>query len=203
MTESGDVGWSAARAHAARNRDRLLQSAAEVFARDGVNASLRDVARRAGVGIGTLYRRFESREAVLAALLADSFASLNALRAELESRDDATGSLIEWLSALTDEMRAFPGVPDLVVRAMVDDDSRLHELCRNMARTGGALLARAQSSGGIRSDLTIADLLRVSAAIATIEEQGAERRKSDESTASPTASRMLDIVLDGLRPRSP
>jgi AcrR family transcriptional regulator len=198
VSASGEVGWSAARADAARNRNRLLQSAAEVFARDGVNASLRDVARRAGVGIATLYRRFDSREAVLAALLGDSFASLTALGAELEAHDDATGALVAWLRALTVEMRAFPGVPDAVIRAMVDGDSGLHDLCQSLVRTGGSLLSRAQAGGDIRSDLTIAEVLRLSAAIAMLEEKDLEPATPE----SPAASRMLDLAFDGLRSRS-
>ncbi|AVP58314.1 TetR/AcrR family transcriptional regulator [Pulveribacter suum] len=96
------------RADAQKNYDRLLATAREVFAEQGADASLRDIARRAQVGLGTLYRHFPSREALLQALLRTSFEALAARADALQTQDDSASALVSWLQetiAFTHERR--------------------------------------------------------------------------------------------------
>ncbi|HLT61000.1 MAG TPA: helix-turn-helix domain-containing protein [Microlunatus sp.] len=153
------------RADARRNRDRLLAAAREVVAEQGTDASLRDVARRAGVGIGTLYRHFGTREALLEALLQDRFERLGARADELGDRPPYE-AVTTWLRELATASAATRGLPDAVLAALRDRGSALHGACDAMRSAGARLLDRAQSAGVVRSDLTPSDLLALASGLA-------------------------------------
>ncbi|MFF7472102.1 TetR family transcriptional regulator [Streptomyces sp. NPDC008092] len=171
------------RKDAARNYDALVTAAREAFAERGADVSLEDVARRAGVGIGTLYRNFPTRRDLFESVYADE---VNALcRAAVDLAElEPWEALTAWLDRFTGYM-----VTKRAVREALNDESEIFQACRDsMYAAGGPLLERAQKAGVVRTDMEIGDLLRmVSGITATAFEDDAQR------------DRVLGIALDGVR----
>lgn len=171
------------RKDAARNYDALLTAAREAFSEHGAEASLEDIARRAGVGIGTLYRNFPTRRDLFESVYADE---VNALcRAAVEAADrEPWEALTGWLNRFTGYM-----VTKRAIREALDDESDIFMACReSMYAAGGPLLERAQKAGVARTDMDFGDLLRMVAGItATAFDDDAQR------------DRVLAIALDGVR----
>ncbi|MFF4545742.1 TetR/AcrR family transcriptional regulator [Streptomyces sp. NPDC001435] len=171
------------RKDAARNFDALLAAAREAFAEHGAEASLEDIARRAGVGIGTLYRNFPTRRDLFESVYADE---VNALcRAAVEAAElPPWQALTTWLDRFTGYM-----VTKRAVREALNDESEIFQACRDsMYSAGGPLLERAQKAGEARADMDFGDLLRLVAGItATSFDDDAQR------------DRVLAIALDGVR----
>jgi len=177
------------RADARRNYEKLLAAARETFAELGTDAALEEVARRAGVGIGTLYRHFPTRQALLEAVYIDEVEAMSRAAAGLEDLEPWE-ALTRWLHdfvrfaatkrALADEMLA-----------TIDHDAEVFVACkRAIHEAGELLLARAQEAGAVRPDATFADVGRMVAGIAAI--RGPEPGQIE---------RILDMALDGLRYR--
>ncbi|MEU6201884.1 helix-turn-helix domain-containing protein, partial [Streptomyces sp. NPDC047061] len=116
----------------------MLQTAIEHFTTRGVDTSLEDIAKDAGVGPGTLYRHFPTREDLLATALHDSQAGLVARKVDLEAMDDPVVALSEWLSELRRHLHAFKGLADPVLSAVKEQTAPLTLTCQSMeAITGG------------------------------------------------------------------
>lgn len=175
------------RADARKNYDRLLAVAREVFTEQGADASLRDVARRADVGLGTLYRHFPNREALLEALLRSGFSALTAKADELHPSGDPAAALIAWLHETIAFTHEYRGVIAPMVNAIEDRDSALHASCVGLRTAGAALLARAQASGDARADLDGAELFDLIAALAWLREQPSHASRS---------KRLFDLIAD-------
>jgi AcrR family transcriptional regulator len=177
------------RADAARNYDKLLAAAADAFAQDGVAASLEDIARRAGVGIGTLYRNFPTRQALLEAVYIDEVEEISRKAYE---HDD--GDPWEALSAWLHEFVAFAVTKHALADAMlatIDQDHQVFAACRTaISAAGGTLLRRAQDAGVVRDDTDFTDVGRMIAGIANVPTADTEQ-----------VHRMVDLALDGLRYR--
>ncbi len=159
------------RADAKKNHTHLLQIARDVIAEQGAQASLRDVARRAGVGIGTLYRHFPTREALLESLLGESFDAVTARAAVFEESQPPDQALRSWLRdmvALTYDHR---GVIAAMAAAIDNEDSALHGSCVRLRASGAHLLARAQDAGKARTDIDGTDLLALVSALAWLNDQ--------------------------------
>lgn len=174
------------RADARRNFDALLASARDAFAAKGTSASLEDIARRAGVGIGTLYRNFPTRDALIEAVYVDEVESV--VRAAREA-----ASLEPW-QALTTWLHRFVSYIG-TKRALLDGlnkDSPVLLSCRTAIYDGGdPLLARAQAAGVVRGDVTIDDVVRMVSGIAGVSfEEDAQR------------SKVVELAIDGLRTRA-
>ncbi|MDN3358628.1 TetR/AcrR family transcriptional regulator [Actinomadura sp. DC4] len=151
------------RADVQRNRERLLASARDAFATDGTDASLRDIARRAGVGIGTLYRHFPTREALLEAILDGDFETLRE-RADLlhdSSAHTPHGALLTWLNELAAGAHTYEGLPHSIMTALADESSGLHASCAAMRAAGERLLERAQEAGQVRADVTVYEVIAI------------------------------------------
>jgi AcrR family transcriptional regulator len=161
----GIVTSRPARRDARRNRARVLEAAREVFARDGVDASLNDVARRAEVGPATLYRHFPTREALLEALLADRYDALAALARDLSSDPSPRDAVAAWLRAFIAHLTTFRGLATPVRTALDDERSALFSACKGMRTAFESLLAHARRAGAVRADAQATDLLRLSNAI--------------------------------------
>jgi AcrR family transcriptional regulator len=147
------------RADARRNYERLLEEAQRAFAEHGVEASLEDIARRAGVGIGTLYRHFPTRDALLETLLRTRFdAQAERARALLTHPEPLT-ALRSWLTELGDATGTYRGLVELTADALNDETSRLYESCHTMRETGSQLVERAKGAGELRPDVTTEELL--------------------------------------------
>lgn len=153
----------AMRADGRRNRDQLMDAARATFAAEGVDASLREVARRAGVGIATLYRHFPNREALLEAVVRDLFDHLAARADALTEVDDG---LFIWTSDLVDALNAYGGLPASVLGSLQDQTSPLHDACSRLGAAATHLLSRARDAGRVRPDLQTHELLATANAAA-------------------------------------
>ncbi|MEV4245530.1 helix-turn-helix domain-containing protein [Streptosporangium canum] len=178
------------RADARRNYERLLAAARDAFAGHGTEASLEDIARSAEVGIGTLYRHFPTRRALIEAVLHDGIVTLDAQARELLESPSPEEALLEWLRHLMAHATTYRGLAVALMSSIRDPSSELHGSCETMRRNGDRLLAHAQRAGAIRPDITGVDLVKLVNAIAWAGEYG----END-------ADRLLDLVADGLRRR--
>ena len=167
------------RADAKKNYDHLLEVGREVVAEQGADASMRDVARRAGVGIGTLYRHFPTREALLEALLRNSFDQLTAKADGLETSDSPGDALVTWLRETVAIAHSHRGVIASMTAAIADPDSALHDSCVTMRASGTRLLARAQAEGKARADIDGVDLFALVGALAWINDQPSLTSRAD------------------------
>jgi AcrR family transcriptional regulator len=177
------------RADARRNREELLDVARQVIREQGVDASLRDIARRAGVGIATLYRHFPTRDDLIAAIVGDGVQRMSALAAELTQAKSPGDALWEWLTYVASRIGPYEGLPDAILDAVAGDGSPLRGLCADMMSAGAGLLARAQADGAVRPDVAWPDVFTAVAAISAI-----AIRSGPEASA-----RILRVYLDGLR----
>ncbi|WP_424534822.1 TetR/AcrR family transcriptional regulator [Sphaerisporangium viridialbum] len=178
------------RADARRNYDRLLAEAETVFVEQGIDAPLEAIARRAGVGIGTLYRHFPTRLALQEAVYHDHVVGLAREAHELARSLPPAEAVREWLRSLAAYTRAKRGLVE-ALKSTLELDSELFTSCHGQMReAAGVLLARAQEAGAIRPELTGLELLRVSHAIAVASE------RSEDS-----GELLLTIMMDGLRPQ--
>nr|WP_043732469.1 TetR/AcrR family transcriptional regulator [Streptomyces zinciresistens] len=180
------------RADARRNHERLLTVARSAFAEHGTDASLEDVARRAGVGIGTLYRHFPNRDALLSAVFEDAVGDLLARSHELLDAPEPCAALVTWLRETVTHASEYRGLARSLMSVSSDATSALARCSGPIREAGGALLARAQRAGTVRPDVAIADLLQLTHAIAL----AAEEAPSDPDLAD----RLLHLTLRGLKP---
>ncbi|MFD6532987.1 TetR/AcrR family transcriptional regulator [Streptomyces sp. NPDC060184] len=181
------------RADARRNHDRLVGEARTLFAEQGTDASLEDLARRAGVGIGTLYRHFPTRPALMNAVFQDALADLLDRSYALARAERPCHALVEWLGAIVRHAGEYRGLARALLSASRDDTSALAPCHIPLREAGARLLARAQESGAVRADASIDDLMRLTNAIALAAEQHPED--------SELADRLLLLTLQGLKSR--
>lgn len=155
------------RADAQRNRDHILDIAAQYFSEHGVSGSLDAIAKKAGVGAGTLYRHFPNREALLAALLTARDEELVSRRDAIRAgATDAASGLEQWLKALIDWAGAFDGLPEpLRAAATTTESSPLGITCQGFITTTDEFLLAAQQEGSARHEVRGRDLFL--AALAT------------------------------------
>ncbi|KAA0935399.1 MULTISPECIES: TetR/AcrR family transcriptional regulator [Streptomyces] len=180
------------RADARRNRARLITEARTAFAHKGTDASLEDVAKRAGVGIGTLYRHFPNRQALLSAVFADAVSDLLARARELLDDPHPCTALVTWLRAFITHAGEYRGLARALMAASHDDGSALARCSGPMREAGSALLVRAQEAGAVRPGVSIGDLLQLTNAIALA---------AEETPGDPElADRMLALTVRGLKP---
>lgn len=180
----------AGRADARRNRDRLLAEADLAFAARGTTASLEDIARAAGVGIGTLYRHFPTREALLDALLQQRFEQLWGRARELAGSDSPLAALEAWLREAAGQSTVYRGLPSSMVAALRDSGSELSTSCQAVREVGARLLAAAQQAGQVRPELDATDLVLMANSAAWVAQQDAADDRLD---------RHLAVLLRGIR----
>ena len=183
------------RADAQRNYAKLLNAASEAFLESGGDdVSLEEIARRAGVGIGTLYRHFPTRRALLEAVYLDQVEALRARADELLDSASPGDALAAWLHTLV----SFSSTKRTLTAAMVatlDKDSELMSTCSKLIRDAGdSLIARCQQAGVVRADVNSTDVVRLVHGISMV----TERTPNEPGQAD----RMLTLVLDGLRPQA-
>lgn len=154
------------RADAQRNYDAIVRVAGEVFAEQGTQASLDDIASRAGVGNATLYRRFPTRDALLVAALKYRLAELDHIATTLGESDEPGSALEEWFFHLATHLRTWRGLPDSVAQAQSDDDSPLKDACDPLSASTERLLARATAAGYTRDTLDPRDVFTLVASLA-------------------------------------
>ena len=175
-----------------RNRARIVETAREVFAARGADASLEEIARGAGVGIGTLYRHFPTRDDLVEAVFHDRIDELQALAEELLDVRRA-GGCAGHLAARAAGAGLHLSWPRR--RGDAHDARRIttsRRACESMRHAGAALLARAQAAGEVREGVEIDDLVRMVQAVTLA---------AEESDDPDTAERLFGFVLDGVRAR--
>jgi AcrR family transcriptional regulator len=178
------------RADAERNRIRLLDAAKVAFAEKGSAASLDEIARAASVGIGTLYRHFPTRDALIAAVYRNETDQLVAAAARLAETHPPVAALREWLLLFVDYMAAKQGVAE-ALNSIVGGGSELRAASSAQAKQAiAALVDAAVASGDISLDIDPLDLLRALAGVAHIS-AGPDGRQA--------AKRLVDILIAGVR----
>jgi AcrR family transcriptional regulator len=179
------------RADARRNYDRLLAAAAQAFAEHGADdVSLEEIARRAGVGIGTLYRHFPVRQALLEAVYKDQVDGLEVLAGKLLTAESPGDALAEWMRAFLVFGRAKRSLSAALV-ATIGKDSELMSACSRVLRNcTDELLSRAQQAGAARADIQGADIMRLT--------HGLIMATGSPPSDPAQADRMLDLVIAGL-----
>jgi AcrR family transcriptional regulator len=175
------------RADARRNYQRLLVAAASAFAEHGADAPLDDIAKRAGVGSGTLYRHFPTRQALLEAVYRGQVEELCAQADELLASQSPGEALGSWLRAVAAYATIKRGMADVIGK-----DSEVFQYCRGMLRAAcDRLLSGAKQSGEVRADASRDDLFRLVHAISVATQQ--------VPGDSEQADRLIRMVMDGLR----
>jgi AcrR family transcriptional regulator len=179
------------RADALRNYAKVIAAARQAFAESGASTSLEEIARRAGVGIGTLYRHFPSRQALLEAVYEDEVEDVCRQAAELDECDPWE-ALVSWLHRFVGYLATKRALAEEMLEYM-DRDAQLFQSCReSLFAAAQPLLERAQRAGAARSDVTLPDVIKLVGAVAKI--PAAEPGQTE---------RILEIALDGLRARPP
>ncbi|NEB78185.1 TetR/AcrR family transcriptional regulator [Streptomyces sp. SID14478] len=178
------------RADARRNYERLLTQARTAFAEHGTGASLEDVARGAGVGIGTLYRHFPNRYALVSAVFEEAVGDLLARSRALLDAPQPCTALVTWLREVVTHASEYRGLSRVLMSGSPDASSALARCSTPLRRAGQDLLSRAQEAGAVRRDVSITDLLQLTNAIAL----AAEETPSDPDLVD----RLLRLTLRGI-----
>jgi AcrR family transcriptional regulator len=177
------------RADAARNYDLLVTAAREAFAEHGTDTSLEEVARRAGVGIGTLYRRFPNRTALLEAVYVDEIQSVCDRAYDFDRELEPFEALAAWLRSFVGYGVSKKTLAGELTVALGKDSAFFHTCKVNVREAGQLLLDKAKAAGDVRAELELDDVMRLVGGITM-------GRDMDPVQAE----RLLDIVLCGLRP---
>jgi AcrR family transcriptional regulator len=178
------------RADAVRNRERVLEAAKTVFSAGGSDASLEAVARHAGVGIGTLYRHFPTREALYEAVYRREVEQLGELADQLNVQPKPVEALRRWLRAIVEFVATKKGMA-AALALVAHGSSELHAYSFDrLTKAVGALLNRAVAAGEIRSDISAEDVLRALVGMCYMH---------DQPGWQSTVLRLLDVFVDGLR----
>ena len=167
------------RADAQKNYNQILEVARDVVAEHGVDASMRDIARRANVGLATLLRHFPTREGLFDALLRVHADALTQQAAQFETSRPADEALMAWFREAVAFTRCYGGVCALLANAHADPDSALHASSTALHSAGARLLARAQAEGTSRTDIDGVDLFALMSSLAWVVDQPAFAQRAD------------------------
>jgi AcrR family transcriptional regulator len=183
------------RADAQRNYDALVETADAEFRARGAEVPLEEIARRAGVGIGTLYRHFPTRDDLLAKVLDKSTSVMVQRGRELMKGTSPGEDLIQWIRELAEYTATYRGLTTALANSYVAaNGSQLCSSCKLISAVGEDLLKRAQAAGEIRGDAQVVEIILSAHSAAWIGEQ----------TQDPSAvRRLLGILFDGLRVTRP
>lgn len=179
------------RADAQRNRDRIVEVAREVFREQGYDASLDEVAKRAGVGAGTLYRHFPKRENLVDAIMQSWVDRVNeAADRSLAREGSPRDLLLRWFEEYVRLISLHKGGPAKITTAMDDPESPIQGKCQVLRTAGDRVLERLRAEGALREGVDTTQVARLVGGIATVADQG----DLDPATVRP----LLEVVADGL-----
>ena len=181
------------RADAERNRQRLLVAAKDLFATRGLEVTLDDVARHAGVGTGTAYRRFPNKDALIDALMADRIAELGDIAKECLEEPDPWVGLTSYFDRALALQAADRGLKEVLFSSGRGRERSVHAR-RQIAPVVTKLVKRAVEAGAVRSDMRTSDVPVINFMLNTVVDFGRD-------VEPDLYKRYLAIVLDGLRPR--
>jgi AcrR family transcriptional regulator len=180
------------RADAARNRRTLLDAAAAAFAEQGTGVPIAEIAHRAGMGKGTVFRHFPTKEHLIAAIVCDQLDELSAAGTTLLDAADPTAALFEFMRLGT-ELQARDRSACQAAVGVINDDPGVQAAAGRLTQTADALTERAQRHGGIRDDITGQDIILLL--------RGAYQAAAPLAHAAPELwRRYLAVIIDGLRP---
>jgi AcrR family transcriptional regulator len=179
------------RADAQRNRDLLIAAARAAFTERGAEASLEDIARRAGVGVGTLYRHFPTRQALVEAVYVEEVEAL--CRSAADGADSPSwDALVQWFNRFVDYVATKRALVDEMV-ATIGQDAKVFRMCHDaIYAAGGPLLERAKRDGAVRPDVEFVDVIRMVGGVTMM-----------KGASSDDVRRILAMALDGLRYQAP
>jgi AcrR family transcriptional regulator len=189
MTDQPAMGKRKPRADAIRNRERVLEAAKAVFSQGGPEASLEAVARHAGVGIGTLYRHFPTREALYEAVYRREVEQLVELAKRLEAKTAPVEALRRWLRAGVEFMATKKGMASALAMAAHGSSELVAYSLDRLSSAAGGLLQRAVAAGDIRADIDPEDLLRTLVGMCYAHDRPGWQAK---------VLRLVDVFIDGL-----
>ncbi len=176
------------RADAVRNYEHIVETAREAFAERGPEVSLNAIAQRAGIGAGTLYRHFPSREALIEAVYRGDISALTDQAAKLAAAHDPLAALESWVCEQLVPAQQRPGIAATLKDALARAPEAFSLSKERFNQAADSLVGAAQAAGVIRRDVETRDILRMAAGIAA------------SSDGDPAAcKRMLTIMFDGLR----
>jgi AcrR family transcriptional regulator len=179
------------RTDALRNRERILEAAKKAFTRYGAEASLDEIAKQAGVGAGTLYRHFPTRDALIEAVFRKEIEKLAAAQRKFAETMTPVEALRAWMLLFVDHIAAKQIIAP-ALNSVVGGVSKLYEGTRSMIQGAiDALVKRAIKSGDIRQDLDASDLLRALIGVSHV---------TIGSDWQQSARRLVDILIEGSRP---
>jgi AcrR family transcriptional regulator len=181
------------RADAIRNRERVLEAAKAVFSAGGPDASLEAVARTAGVGIGTLYRHFPTREALFEAVYRREVQQLADLAEQLKQEAKPVDALRHWMRSNVKFVATKKGMSAALALAAYKNSELFSYSFERLTQAVGELLDRAIAAGEIRDDISPEDLLRALVGMCYLQ---------DQPGWQTSVLRLVDVFIDGLRNRS-
>jgi len=177
------------RADARRNYSHLLAVARDVVTEQGADASMRDIARRADVGLATLFRHFPTREALFEALLRTKLDALTQRAGELEASNPPDEALLSWFREGVAFVHSYRGVVALMAAAHTDPDSALYASCAAVHSAGARLLLRAQAEGAARTDMDGDDLFALMSALGWL---------FGQPSFAPRADHLFNIIASAI-----
>jgi AcrR family transcriptional regulator len=194
VTYTGDAEPKRLRADARRNRDRVLAAARELFASDGLSISLDEIARRAGVGPGTVHRHFPAKENLIAAVAIARLEQIVEHARNLANANDPGAALRSQLSQLLVYADDNTPLKSALTGTGLDIRTAAPEVRAALRDAVGVLLVRAQHAGAIRDDLNADDLMALTAGHVHAIQYAGVKPKSRQ------AQRLTAVLFDGLRP---
>jgi AcrR family transcriptional regulator len=189
---SADAGSRPPRADARRNRARLLEVAEAVFAAKGIGASTEEIAREAGVGVGTLFRHFPTKEALLETVFVGRLQRLAETAQAISTTEDPGTAFFTFFALVVHEASAKNVFADALEEAGVNVQHATSEVGHQLSRALETLLGNAQQAGTVRDDIGVTELKALLV--------GASRAVEHTNGDPAIQSRTLAVVLDGLRP---
>ena len=180
------------RADAVRNRERVLEAARQVFSAGGAEASLEAVARAAGVGIGTLYRHFPTREALFEAVYRREVQHLADLAEQLKQDARPIGALRQWMRSNVKFVATKKGMSAALALAAYKNPELNSYSLERLTRAVGGLLDRAVATGELRGDISPEELLRALVGMCYLHDQPGWQK---------SVLRLVDVLIEGMRIR--
>jgi AcrR family transcriptional regulator len=179
------------RADAQRNRERLIEAAREVFREQGYDASLDEVAKRAGVGAGTLYRHFPSRDVLMDAMMQSWVDRVNdSADKVLVHEGDARDLLLTWFETYVALISLHKGGPAKITSAMGDEKSPIMTKCQTLAAATQRVVDRLEDEHALREHIEAVQMCRLVGGVATV----ADSSNLDQAAVRP----LLEVIVDGM-----
>ena len=179
------------RADAKRNYDKIVEVAGATFREKGYDAPLDEIAKRACVGPGTLYRHFPTREALIDAVMQNWIAGVNeSADKALAHEGDAHDRLMAWFEEYADRLTVHKGIAAKITAALGDDSSPMANKCRTYAAANARVLDALRAEGAVRPNVEDLEVLRLIGGIAAVADQG--------NLSAEAVRPMLEVVADGV-----